>query len=62
MITSRQHKLLRFLLQQREYVTLIHLAEQFCVSKKTIQRDLSIISSYLSNSTVSLEKKVGAGV
>ncbi|TVO35706.1 BglG family transcription antiterminator [Vibrio algivorus] len=62
MITSRQHKILRFLLQQREYVTLFKLAEQFCVSKKTIQRDLSIISAYLSDSTVSLEKKVGAGV
>jgi len=62
MITSRQHKLLRFLLQQREYVTLFNLAEQFGVSKKTIQRDLNIIDDYLCDSNVQLDKKVGAGV
>lgn len=62
MITSRQHKLLRFLLQQREYVTLFNLAEQFGVSKKTIQRDLNIIDDYLADSDVVVDKKVGAGV
>ncbi|MCE0495654.1 BglG family transcription antiterminator [Vibrio salinus] len=62
MITSRQHKLLRFLLQQREYVTLFNLAEQFSVSKKTIQRDLNIINDYLVDSNVQVDKKVGAGV
>ena len=48
MITSRQHKLLRILLQQREYSTLFCLAERLGVSKKTIQRDLNIINEYLS--------------
>lgn len=62
MITSRQHKLLRFLLQQREYVNLFNLAEKFCVSKKTIQRDLNIIANYLVDSNVKLDKKVGVGV
>lgn len=62
MITSRQHKLLRFLLQQREYVTLFNLAEQFDVSKKTIQRDLNMIEDYLAGSNVQVDKKVGAGV
>lgn len=62
MITSRQHKLLRFLLQQREYVTLSNLAEQLGVSKKTIQRDLNIIDDYLADSNVQVDKKVGAGV
>ncbi|WP_198298220.1 BglG family transcription antiterminator [Vibrio gazogenes] len=62
MITSRQHKLLRFLLQQREYVTLFNLAEQFDVSKKTIQRDLNMIEDYLTGSNVQVDKKVGAGV
>lgn len=62
MITSRQHKILRFLLQKREFVTLFHLAEQFSVSKKTIQRDLNIIADYLGDSNVNLEKKVGVGV
>lgn len=62
MITSRQHRLLRFLLQQRKYVNLFDLAEHFCVSKKTIQRDLNIIADYLIDSNVQLDKKVGAGV
>jgi activator of the mannose operon (transcriptional antiterminator) len=62
MITSRQHKLLRFLLQQREYATLSNLAEQLGVSKKTIQRDLNIIDDYLADSNVQVDKKVGAGV
>ncbi|MDV6249697.1 transcription antiterminator [Vibrio sp. EA2] len=62
MITSRQHKILRFLLQQREYVTLSNLAEQFGVSKKTIQRDLNILNDYLADSNVQVDKKVGAGV
>jgi activator of the mannose operon (transcriptional antiterminator) len=62
MITSRQHKILRFLLQQREYVTLFNLAEQFGVSKKTIQRDLNLIDDYLADSNVQVNKKIGAGV
>ncbi|WP_353497602.1 BglG family transcription antiterminator [Vibrio sp. CB1-14] len=62
MITSRQHKLLRFLLQQREHVTLTTLAEQFCVSNKTIQRDLNVINEYLTDSEVRVSKKVGSGV
>lgn len=62
MITSRQHKLLRFLLQQREYVTLFNLAEQFAVSTKTIQRDLNTLDDYLADSGVQVDKKVGAGV
>ncbi len=62
MITSRQHKILRFLLQQREYVTLFNLAEQFDVSKKTIQRDLNVINEYLADSDAQVDKKAGAGV
>ncbi|HIF9180404.1 TPA: BglG family transcription antiterminator [Photobacterium damselae] len=62
MITSRQHKLLRFLLQQREYATLFNLAEHFGVSTKTIQRDLNIIDDYLGDSNIQVDKKVGAGV
>lgn len=62
MITSRQHKLLRFLLQQREYVTLLNLADKFCVSTKTIQRDLNVIDDYLLDSNIKLDKKVGVGV
>ncbi|WP_282477392.1 transcription antiterminator [Vibrio sp. ABG19] len=62
MITSRQHRLLRFLLQHREYVTLFNLAEQLGVSTKTIQRDLNIITAYLADLNVQIDKKVGAGV
>lgn len=62
MITSRQHKLLRILLQQREYSTLFCLAERLGVSKKTIQRDLNIINEYLSESNIHVDTKAGAGV
>ncbi|MZI94015.1 PRD domain-containing protein [Vibrio sp. CAIM 722] len=62
MITSRQHRLLRQLLQQREYVTLLNLAEQFGVSKKTVQRDLNVINDYLVDSHIQVDKKAGAGV
>ncbi|PWW06706.1 BglG family transcription antiterminator [Mangrovibacter plantisponsor] len=62
MITSRQHRLLRFLLQQQEYATLLSLAEQFAVSEKTIQRDLNIINDYLAEWNARADKKAGAGV
>lgn len=62
MITSRQHRLLRFLLQQQEYATLLSLAEQFAVSEKTIQRDLNIINDYLAEWNIRADKKAGAGV
>ncbi|CAG9295034.1 BglG family transcription antiterminator [Celerinatantimonas diazotrophica] len=61
-LTSRQHRLLRFLLKQQEYATLLTLAEQFEVSKKTIQRDLNIINDYLVNSNIRVDKKSGAGI
>ncbi|MFM2476411.1 BglG family transcription antiterminator [Celerinatantimonas sp. MCCC 1A17872] len=62
MITSRQHRLLRFLLQQQEYVTLTSLAKEFNVSQKTIQRDLKMINDYLADSNIQAEKKAGTGV
>lgn len=62
MITSRQNRILRFLLQQSEYITLASLAEQFDVSQKTIQRDLKIINDYLAEFNAQVNKKAGAGV
>ncbi|MCX8961999.1 transcription antiterminator [Erwinia psidii] len=61
-ITSRQHRLLRFLLQQQKYTTFLNLAEHFSVSEKTIQRDLNIINNYLAERNVRVDKKVGTGV
>lgn len=40
MITSRQNRLLRFLLPRREYTTIVTIAGYLNVSEKTIQRDL----------------------
>lgn len=62
MLTSRQHRLLRLLLKQQEYATLLSLAEQLDVSKKTVQRDLNIINDYLADSNIRMDKKVGTGV
>ncbi|PMC20056.1 hypothetical protein CJ207_17295, partial [Klebsiella aerogenes] len=43
MVTSRQNRLLKFLLPKREYVTLLKMAEYLNVSEKTVQRDLRFL-------------------
>ncbi|PLP20634.1 hypothetical protein CWM92_29515, partial [Klebsiella michiganensis] len=48
MITSRQNRLLKFLLPRREYVTLMKIAEYLNVSEKTVQRDLRFLEQWLS--------------
>jgi len=62
MITSRQNRLLKFLLPRREYITLLKLAEYLNVSEKTIQRDLRLLEQWLSEWKITLDKRAGAGV
>lgn len=47
MITSRQNRLLRFLLPRREYTTIVKIAGYLNVSEKTIQRDLRLLEQWL---------------
>lgn len=61
-ITSRQNRLLKFLLQRREYVTLLKIAEYLNVSEKTIQRDLRELEQWLAERKITIDKRAGSGV
>lgn len=61
MITSRQNRLLRFLLPRREYTTIVTIAGYLNVSK-TIQRDLRLLEQWLGQWRINVEKRAGAGV
>ena len=62
MITSRQNRLLRFLLPRREYTTIVTIAGYLNVSEKTIQRDLRLLEQWLGQWRINVEKRAGAGV
>ncbi|MFI2827511.1 BglG family transcription antiterminator [Klebsiella aerogenes] len=62
MVTSRQNRLLKFLLPKREYVTLLKMAEYLNVSEKIVQRDLRFLEQWLSDWKISIDKRAGAGV
>lgn len=62
MITSRQNRLLKFLLPRREYVTLLKIAEYLNVSEKTVQRDLRFLEQWLSEWKMTIDKRSGTGV
>lgn len=61
-LTSRQHRLVKLLLQQAAPQPIGQLALQLGVSGKTIQRDLQWLESWLSNWALALEKTPGLGV
>lgn len=61
-LTSRQNRLLKHLLQRREYVTLSHIAHYLNVSEKTVRRDMHFINVYLAEWHIALSKKNGAGI
>jgi activator of the mannose operon (transcriptional antiterminator) len=62
MITSRQNRLLKFLLPRREFITLLKIAEYLNVSEKTIQRDLRILEPWLAEWNIGINKRAGAGI
>ncbi|WP_413739185.1 BglG family transcription antiterminator [Sodalis sp. RH21] len=61
-LTSRQNRLLKYLLQRQEHVTIKHIAEYLEVSEKTVQRDMQYVESYLAAWNIYPERKVGAGI
>lgn len=61
-LTSRQHRLVKLLLQQAAPQPTRQLALLLGVSEKTIQRDLQGLESWLSNWTLQLERVPGRGV
>jgi hypothetical protein len=62
MITSRQSRLLKFLLSRKGYTTLLKIAEYLKVSEKTIQRDLRLLEEWLMELNIIVDKRAGTGV
>lgn len=61
-ITTRQKKILRILSAQEEFITTSQIADQLDVSSKTIERELNIISKWLTQEGITLEKKPRYGL
>jgi mannitol operon transcriptional antiterminator len=61
-INSRQGKLLRFLLEKNQTITVKELAAELKVSTRTVQREFKVINSFLVSFDLKLMKKLGAGV
>ncbi|MFC3394140.1 BglG family transcription antiterminator [Brenneria rubrifaciens] len=61
-LTSRQNRLLKYLLQHQEYVTVNNIAHYLDVSEKTVYRDMQFIEAFLSVWNIYPDKKVGAGI
>ena len=61
-LTSRQHRLVKLLLQHAAPQPIRELALQLGVSEKTIQRDLQWLESWLGSWSLTLEKTPGRGV
>ncbi|MCL2900363.1 BglG family transcription antiterminator [Brenneria tiliae] len=61
-LTSRQNRLLKYLLQHQRYVTVKNIATHLNISEKTVHRDMQFIESFLAGWNIYPEKKVGAGI
>lgn len=61
-LTKRQRDILIYLCSQREYITIKQLAMKFNVSNRTIQNDLALIDSFLSNSKIIIDRKSSKGI
>lgn len=62
LLTSRQHKLLKYLLQHQEYVPVKNMAILLAVSEKTVHRDIQFIESLLTEWNITTDKKIGIGI
>ncbi|MCP6570842.1 HTH domain-containing protein, partial [Klebsiella pneumoniae] len=62
LLTSRQHKLLKYLLQHQEYVPVKNMASLLAVSEKTVHRDIQFIETLLTEWNITTDKKVGIGI
>lgn len=61
-LTSRQNRLLKYLLQHQEHVTVKNIAHYLDVSEKTVYRDMQFVEAFLSVWNIYPDKKVGAGI
>ncbi|MBD8162809.1 BglG family transcription antiterminator [Erwinia persicina] len=61
-LTLRQQKLLKYLLQHPEYVSVKNMASWLAVSEKTVHRDIHFIETLLTEWNITTEKKAGIGI
>lgn len=61
-LTSRQNRLLKYLLQHQTHIPVKNIAQYLAVSEKTIHRDMQFIEDFLAAWNIYPEKKVGAGI
>lgn len=61
-ITSRMRLIFRVLLKESSAISVRSLAEQVGVSKRTVQRELEYIDSYLKTYEIQFKSKTGVGV
>ncbi|WP_338079534.1 BglG family transcription antiterminator [Aquibacillus halophilus] len=61
-ISGRERKILEFLLNQQDDVTIKHLADSLEVSSRTIHRDLKSVEDILEHFQLNLNKKSGVGI
>lgn len=62
LLTSRQHKLLKYLLQHQEHVPVKNMASWLAVSEKTVHRDIQFIETLLTEWNITTDKKTGIGI
>lgn len=61
-LTKRQKDILIYLCLQRQYVTIKQLAMKFSVSPRTIRNDFDYIDSFLSVSSIIIDRKPSKGI
>ncbi len=61
-ITQRGKTILKVLLKSDKPISIKYLSEQTGISKRTIQRELEVISNYLSTCEIALKSKTGVGI
>jgi len=61
-LSSRQNKLLKYLLQHQEYVPVKNIAQLLAVSEKTVHRDIQFIEEMLAEWNIASDKKIGSGI
>lgn len=61
-LSSRQNKLLKYLLQHQEYVPVKNIAQLLAVSEKTVHRDIQFIEEMLAEWNIASDKKLAAAL
>ncbi|AGB40289.1 transcriptional antiterminator [Halobacteroides halobius DSM 5150] len=61
-LSSRQKKIINKLIKSTDFITIKELAQQLKISKRTVQRELSKLKTFLKELDLNLESKPGVGI